>query len=111
MKRERLLVRQISTFRRRSSLSKYEAESGAELTREDPLEHRGEPRVYVYSWSLRRSSWTQPRRRSSGPSCGRGKFLLLVYSGQQSQDGQHAGVELADYADVKNLAVTSRNNG
>ena len=49
MKRERLLVRQISTFRRRSSLSKYEAESGAGLTREDPLEHRGEPRVYVHS--------------------------------------------------------------
>ena len=46
-----------------------------------------------------------------GPSCGRGKFLLLIFSGQQSQDGQHAGVELADYADVKNLAVTSRNNG
>ena len=47
MKLERLLVRQISTFRRWSSLSEYEAESGAGLTREDPLEHRGEPRVYV----------------------------------------------------------------
>ena len=111
MKLERLLVRQISTFRRRSSLSKYEAESGAGLTREDPLEHRGEPRVYVYSWSLRRSSWTQPRSCSPGPSCGHGKLLLLVYSGQQSQGGRHAGVELADYVDVKSLAVTLRNNG
>ena len=46
-----------------------------------------------------------------GPSCGRGKFLLLIYSGQQSQDGRHAGVELANYVDVKSLAVTLRNNG
>ena len=49
MKLERLLVRQISTFRRRSSLSEYEAESGAGLTREDLLEHHGESRVYVHS--------------------------------------------------------------
>ena len=46
MKLERLLISQISTFRQRSSLSEYEAESGAGLTREDLLEHRGEPRVY-----------------------------------------------------------------
>ena len=31
-----------------------------------------------------------------GPSYGRGKFLLLIFSGQQSQDGKHAGVELTD---------------
>ena len=49
MKLERLLVRQISTFRRWSSLSEYEAESGAGLTREDLLEHRGESRVYIHS--------------------------------------------------------------
>ena len=39
------------------------------------------------------------------------ELLLLVYRGQQSQDGRHAGVELADYVDVKSLAVTLRNNG
>ena len=94
MKLERLLVRQISTFRRRSSLSEYEAESGAGLTREDLLEHRGESRVYVHSLVLRRSSWIM--ELFPGPSCGRGKFLLLIFSGQQSQDGQHAGVELTD---------------
>ena len=45
------------------------------------------------------------------PSCGCGRLLLLIYSGQQSQDGQHAGVELTDNADVKTLAITPLGNG
>ena len=84
MKPERLLVRQTSTFYRN-------------------VEHRIGHAALEFVDATTELFLRLP--------CGRGKLLLVIYCGQQSQDVLHAGVKLANNADAKVLAIIPRNNG